>query len=230
VLENQERVGAAIEQTPWTGVVFDVLRDYSVDDLNCDWGMQGTLAMIGRLTRKKNPHCIPVIIHHARPGKLGAASAVGFDRGGFGRNSKVLLGWARAQINVAPYETDNNDVLVIASAKCNNAEEFRPFAVRLASGTKFYHRDDSIDIDEWKERVGSKKPSNKKITIADVVKFVEAIGLDGIEKQKLSIALQDLFGVSRATAYRAIEEAESTKGIVCRKTDDLFVVPKPSSN
>jgi AAA domain-containing protein len=102
VPENQERVGAAIEQFPWTGVIFDVLRDYSVDDLNSDWGMQETLAMIGRLTRKKNPHCIPIIIHHARTGKLAAASAIGFGRGSFGRNSKVLLGWARAQINVAP--------------------------------------------------------------------------------------------------------------------------------
>jgi hypothetical protein len=38
VPENQERITAAIALRPWTGVVFDVLRDYAVDDLSADQG------------------------------------------------------------------------------------------------------------------------------------------------------------------------------------------------
>ena len=64
--------------------------------------MTATLTVIGRITRQGDPQRIPVILHHALTGKSGAARATGFDRGSFGRNSKVLLGWVRSQINVAP--------------------------------------------------------------------------------------------------------------------------------
>ncbi len=177
IAENQERVAKVIEQSRWAGVVFDVLRDYSVDNLSDDEGMQDTLAMISRLVRKNNPHCIIGIAHHARTGKAGAASATGFDRTSFGRNSKVLLGWVRAQINVAPYNPDDNEVLLIASAKCNNAPEFKPFAVRLNLKTMFYERDDSIsemDIAEWNDGVSGNrraKPKKKK-TEEDVLVLV----------------------------------------------------------
>jgi hypothetical protein len=127
--ENQERVAQLISKYCPDVVAFDVLRDVSVENLDADEGMQATLAVISRLCRKDNPQCTPVIAHHARTGKAGAASATGFDRGSFGRNSKVLLGWARAQINVAPYEGDDNEVLLLASAKCNNAPEFENHVV-----------------------------------------------------------------------------------------------------
>lgn len=162
VAENQERIARVIEQREWTGVVFDVLRDYSIDDLNADHGMQETLAAISRLVRKKNPACIPGIAHHARTGKAAAASVSGFDRGSFGRNSKVLLSWVRAQINIAPYQGDDNEVLIIASAKCNNAQEFKPFAARLDFKTMMYERDDSIDIEEWLERIGGNGGANAR--------------------------------------------------------------------
>ena len=37
-----------------------------------------------------------------------SGQGTGFDRGSFGRNTKVLLGWVRSQINVAAYELDND--------------------------------------------------------------------------------------------------------------------------
>ena len=173
IAENQERIVALIDSYPSTGVIFDVLRDFGTDDLNSDHAMQETLATISRLVRKKNPLCIPVIAHHAITGKAGAAKATGFDRGSFGRNSKVLLSWARAQINIAPYQGDDNEVLIIASAKCNNAPEFAPFGVCLDFDTMTYERDDSVDIEEWKELVGnrSSKPKKKK-TPADLLDLV----------------------------------------------------------
>ena len=164
----EERITRIVEERAWTGVVFDVLREYSVDDLSADEGMQETLAVISRLCRKNNPHCIIGIAHHARTGKAGAASATGFDRTSFGRNSKVLLGWVRAQINFAPYNSDDNEVLLVGSAKCNNAPEFKPFAIRLDSNSMFYERDDSIgelDIAEWADGVAGTrraKPKEKK--------------------------------------------------------------------
>jgi hypothetical protein len=49
----------------------------------------------------------------------------------------------RAQINVAPYTPDNS-TLIVASGKCNNAEEFKPFAVTLNTKTMSYEVDESV--------------------------------------------------------------------------------------
>jgi RecA-family ATPase len=98
VLENETRISALIQKREYAGILFDVLRDFQVGDLNGDEGMTATLSVIGRITRQGDPQRIPVILHHALTGKSGAARATGFDRGSFGRNSKVLLGWVRSQI------------------------------------------------------------------------------------------------------------------------------------
>ena len=201
--ENQERVAKLIDLYHPDGVVFDVLRDVSVDDLSADHGMQDTLAVISRLVRKKNPHCIPLIVHHARTGKAGHASATGFDRGSFGRNSKVLIGWVRAQINVAPYNPDDNEVLIIASAKCNNAPEFAPFAVRLDFKTMSYEPDDSIDIEEWKESLAngsSGKSKKKQVSADDVLALVPQ--LDKILKTTLINKAQNAgIGLNRTRGF-----------------------------
>jgi RecA-family ATPase len=116
--ENQQRIDYACAQYKSDIIVWDVLRDFAVDDPNSDRDMQATLSHIGRLTRKHNPKCIAIVIAHARTGRAGSSSAMGADRGSFGRGSKVLFSWVRAQINVAPYSVDDNNTLIIASGKC----------------------------------------------------------------------------------------------------------------
>jgi hypothetical protein len=215
-----------IQDTNPSGVLYDVLRDYGIGDLNSDEGMTATLSAIGRITRQGDPQRIPIVVQHALTGKSGAARATGLDRGSFGRNSKVLVGWARAQINLAPYEADNNEVLVVASGKANNAEEFQLFGIRLDSDTMTYKRDDSIDLDEWKERVGINGNSEaRKVTIAHVVKIVSKVGLTGIAKAKLVASFRRETNCSSATAYRTIDKAELKKAVARRKDDDLYVVP-----
>jgi hypothetical protein len=90
------------------------------------------------------------VIHHAGTGRAGIQKTTGYDRSSFGRNSKVLFSWARAQINVAPALPDSNDLIIIASAKCSNSREFEPFAARLDADTMQYHRDEDFDFDEWR--------------------------------------------------------------------------------
>ena len=70
----------------------------------------------------------------------------------------------RAQINIAAYTPDNK-TLVIASGKCNNAEEFKPFAVTLDPWTMSYAVDESIsdeDIETWLEEMGAATGIKKK--------------------------------------------------------------------
>ena len=225
--ENEARIAALVQETQPNGVVYDVLRDYGIGDLNGDEGMTATLSVISRITRQGDPQRIPLIVHHALTGKSGAARATGFERGSFGRNSKVLHGWVRSQINVAAYEPDSNDVLVIASGKANNAEEFQPFGIWLDPDTMTYERDDSIDLEAWKERVGADtKAQEPRATISTVVEVVEASGLDGIEKSKIVAAIRKESGVSGAYAYRLIDRAEEKKAIVRRKADKFYVVPR----
>jgi hypothetical protein len=138
-----------------------------------------------------------------------------------------LLGWARAQINLAPYEAGSNEVLVVASGKANNAVEFEPFGIRLDPETMTYTRDESVDLEAWKERIGADtKTSTSRATIPTVLEAVEASGLDGIEKSKLVTTIRKESGVSRTYAYRLIDRAEQKKAIVRRKDDKLYVVPR----
>src|SRR4029453_12234256 len=82
--DNQQRIDDACAEQKPDILVWDVLRDFVVDDPNSDRDMQTTLSIIGRLTRKYNPQCIAIVIAHARTGRAGAVSAIGFDRANFG--------------------------------------------------------------------------------------------------------------------------------------------------
>lgn len=220
-----QRIEDAIKEFNPDVVVFDVLRDFATGDLNSDSDMAATCAAIGRITRKGNPKRIPLVIHHALTGKSGAARATGFDRSGFGRNSKVLQGWARAQINIAPHSGEDNEVLIVTSGKANNVQEFQPKAVRLNQDILMYAPDDSIDLDEWRNAVGadakSKAPS---ITVAHVVAAIKESGGDGISKADLQKRLQAETAASRAQCYRLIETAETKRAIHRRRTDSLYVI------
>lgn len=227
--DNRQRIRDLLADFPADVVVYDILRDFGAGDLNTDPDMTETCKAIGRVTRTGNPHRIPLVVHHALTGKAGAARAVGADRGSHGRNSKVLLGWTRAQINLAPYGADNNDVLVIASGKANDAQEFEPFAVRLDSQTMTYERDDTVDLDAWRESVGAGKAAQgPKATVADVFEIVSDSGNGGIEKVAIVSKLKKETGCGRTLAYELVTKAEKSRGehrIVRRKTDKVYVLP-----
>ena len=163
-LANSERIMEAIASIGAAIVVFDPLRDFGSDDLNSDKHMTETLREISRVTKRGNPRRIPLVIHHAGTGRAGIQKTTGFDRSSFGRNSKVLFSWARAQINVAPALADSNDMIIVASAKCSNAREFEPFAVRLNEDTMLYDRDEDFDLNEWRLSLEPSRGADNKPT------------------------------------------------------------------
>jgi AAA domain-containing protein len=163
-VENAGRIANAIAEVAADIVVYDPLRDFGSDDLNSDRYMTETLREISRITKRGNPKRIPLIIHHAGTGKAGIMKATGFDRSSFGRNSKVLFSWTRAQINVSPGLPDDNNVIVISSAKCSNAKEFEPFAAALDQESMLYHRDDDFDLDAWQRSLESPRNGANKLT------------------------------------------------------------------
>jgi hypothetical protein len=174
--ENISRIADAIEATAADIVVFDPLRDFSTDDLNADRHMTETLREISRVTKRGNPKRIPLIIHHAGTGRAGIQKAIGFDRSSFGRNSKVLFSWARAQINVAPALPDDNSTIILTSGKCSNAPEFEPIAARLDEATMLYQRDENFDLNAWRQSVETSRGATPKLTLEAVFEILPAYG------------------------------------------------------
>jgi hypothetical protein len=138
--------------------------------------MTETLREISRITKRGNPKRIPLIIHHAGTGKAGILKATGFDRSSFGRNSKVLFSWTRAQINVSPGLPDDNNVIVISSAKCSNAKEFEPFAAVLDQETMLYHRDVDFDLEAWQHSLEFPRGRADKLTLDLILDLLPATG------------------------------------------------------
>jgi len=191
---SYQAVENAILESKADIVVFDPLRDFTTGSLNDDGDMAEVLALLGQVTKKGNPQRIPLVIHHAGTGKGGIAKATGYDRSSFGRNSKVLFGWTRSQINLAPAYPDSNDVLIVASGKNNNATEFPPFAIRLDPLSKMYDRDDSFDVSKWEGRV-----SGDAVSKPDVDALVNLVREAGgkMDKQKAIEKLRELHATKR---------------------------------
>ena len=119
--ENSERIAAAIARFEAGIVVFDPLRDFGSDDLNSDRYMTEALREIARIVRRGDPHRSAHVLQHAGTGKAGIQKPPGLiARKFWGRNSKVLFSWARAEINVAPGLPDDNSTIILASGKCSN--------------------------------------------------------------------------------------------------------------
>jgi len=164
--------------------------------------MRATLTQLQRIIHHGNPKRAIVVIHHAQTGKAGLAKAVGHDRASFGRNSKVLHSWARGQINVAPLDPANNDLLGFSCGKASNGREFQPFAARLTENM-VYELDASVDVTSAIEDVetGGREP---KVTDDDVCDLCPG---EGISNAKLVERIKATYAASKNTAYRAIESA-----------------------
>jgi hypothetical protein len=142
----------------------------------------------------------------------------------------VVLAWVRSQMNMAPVDPAKNDKIIVASGKCNNAEEFAPFGIGFTPATRTYYRDDEIDVEEWMNTVGGGGGNNnakkaKRASLETVVAIVAQSGSDGIKKNALVDAIMEE-GVSQSQAYRDVDRAEAQKVIVKRKLHYHVAAPK----
>ena len=141
-VDARKRIVEVIQDWKPDVVVGDPLTAFSLGDLNSDQEMLNTARDFGRIVRQGDPRRIPFLIHHARTGKEARAGVAGADRSSYARNSKALYGWTRSQFNVAPIDKDNNERLLFASGKCNNAPEFPKFIIELDPADMFYAKTD----------------------------------------------------------------------------------------
>jgi hypothetical protein len=233
-MENCERISDAITNTEANIVVFDPLRDFGIDDLNSDAHMTETLREIGRLTRRGDVRRVPLVIHHSLTGKSGIQKVIGFDRSSFGRNSKVLFMWTRAQINVAPVRPDDNSVLIIASGKCSNFTEFEPFAVRLDFETMLYSRDEDFDVQQWRDALDGTKSNADKLTLDAVFALVPET--ESTPKNMVIEKLRDK-GIGEKKVRAFLDENTSPNGPIYEwrvkrssKRDEIHLARYPQSD
>lgn len=184
------------------GIIFDSLYDFGIGDLNKDADMRKTVTALTRLTRHRNPKRAMIALHHSITGQAAGAKAVGADRSSFGRNSKVLYNWTRAQINVAPMSEDSNDHLAISCGKCSDGREFAPFAIKLNEESMFYELDSETDVAEWarEKRSGSTAPA---ITAQEVANLCGSSS----KKSELAKKISEAIGCRKDNAYRHIRKA-----------------------
>ena len=208
-LETQEieHIEQAIADHNPHFVAFDPLNTFTSLELNNDRDMKAVVTALSRAVKKGNPHRVPVVIHHSATGKLGAAKAVGWDKSSFGRNSKALFAWTRAQINLAPQDPDNSALMVMACGKNNNGAHFPEMGLMFDEPTGIYQVNPDFDPEEFRQSVGlEKRNDSKKITVtpAQVADLFDG----SIDRAALVRGIIAETGCSRATAYRCFLNAE----------------------
>jgi hypothetical protein len=200
--EACQRIASLIEKLAPDVVCFDPLNCFGQGDLNNDSDMRHTCQAITRISQQSDPRRAVVVLHHALTGRMGAARATGFDRSSFGRNSKLLHAWTRGSINIAPQGPNDNSRLVVSCGKCSNGEEFATFGIRLNRATMTYEADADFNLHDWEAGV---QDGRKREPLDELLDLCQA------EPCTRPAAVKKLIerGVSRATAYRTLKEAES---------------------
>ena len=206
--EAVANIESVIKRLAPDNIVIDPLNDFAVGDPNKDADMKITVQALARICRKGNPKRAILILHHAITGRAGAARATGFDRASFGRNSKALFAWTRAQINIAPVDAESNERLIFACGKCSNGREFQTFAVRLNPDTMIYEVDPTVDISQWEQEITGAK---KKRTASP--ELVRELAHDKPTKAELVKRIRAEVGCGHSAAYDAVEIAERRKTI-----------------
>ena len=217
--DNQKHIQDAITDSKCDGVIWDSLYNFGIGDLNKDTDMSATCLTISRLSKSKNPERAIVVLHHALTGKAAAGRSTGYDRMSFARNSKVLLAWTRAQINVSPGTPDSNATIVISCGKCSNGQEFSTFAATLNPQTMLYSVDPEFSIEDWKSDVQGKTDHGP---IMSPEQTKDLCHFSGMDKSELAKAIMLDCGCYKGSAYRYILRAEKAKTITLRKSDGRY--------
>lgn len=211
---DRTRILATLEAWPADVVVVDPLRDAGRGDPNKDGDMIETCQGIAAVVRCSNPRRATLVIHHGRTGASEASKVFGDDAASFGRNSKVLNGWLRSQINVAPAGVDSPNVVIVGCGKNSNGPKWEPFAARFEPESMTYRRlrASEFDLDAWAARMAGGKRSKAALpTPEQVAEVVQKAGGEvegGVNSPAGLIGLiRKKFKVSRPDAQQAVSEA-----------------------
>jgi hypothetical protein len=226
-LENPEEssgIASAIAEHNPTFVAFDPLNTFTSMELNSDKDMKSLLCSLSRIVKAGNPQRVPVVLHHSLTGKAGAAKAVSWDKASFGRNSKALFAWTRAQINLAPLDPERPECVLMACGKNNNGKMFPEMGIILDEGTGIYRIDPDFDAEKFRQDVGieSKKPKKKDLSPAEVA----AMFTTSIVRNVLLAQVQEVTGCEYSRACDIVKRAKEAGTIIAdRPVNPTYTKP-----
>lgn len=214
-LASLGRIEAAISEHQPDVVVFDPLNTFTSLDLNKDQDMKAVTRAISGVVWKGNRDRALIVVHHSLTGKAGAAKAVGWDGSSYGRNSKALYNWSRAQINVAPRDPDDPNLLVVAVGKNNNGQKVAPIGVVYVEARGIYCQDTNFDLSSFKESVGIEDAKSSKASISspEVAELIDGES----SKSDLVRRIMAETGVAKSRAYEIVDKAEREKAIIRKR-------------
>ena len=202
--EQLVRIEQLIQQTEPTIVIVDPFRDVGVGDLNTDVDMTFTCKTLKEIVSQGNVDRCLIVVHHSRTGRAGMM--LRYDKSSFNRNSKVLFGWTRAQLNILP-GTPTYDKLVIDCGKNNDGKQFEPFAVKLNLETMMYELDPGFNFEEWQKEIAGKADRNAgKAFTLDRLKAMEKVSLP---YGKMIEAICDFLGCKSSKADKLLDAGTS---------------------
>jgi hypothetical protein len=220
--KNARDLESAIRERNPIGVAFDPLNEIGIGDLSKDVDMQATCCEIGRISRAGNPERAIVIAAHAITGLAGMKKAWGFEAAGFGRGSKVLQFWTRAQINAIP-ATEDHSILGLICGKNNDGKMFSPFAVRLNPDTMIYEPNPDFDMEAFQEHLTTtekkKKPKFNVEMVKELVKFSGELDMAGLAK-----LIQKKTGCGKSRSYELVHEGRKAKIFRFHRNTELYAL------
>ncbi len=221
--QNRRRLEAVIKEVAPDVVAFDPLSSFAKGSLNSDSTIRAVCKAITEISRRGNPDCSIIVVHHALTGKAGAKKATGMDRSSFGKGSKELHSWARGQINIAPRSEDDPRKLIISCGKNSDGAEFAPFGVRLNTATMIYELDPDFGRETAAECM--REDGNKPSPLA-VLKLLEQ---NPMKSPQLVKALTSECRCGKSSAYMLISSALDKKLVQKLPSGELAPVTKPAA-
>jgi hypothetical protein len=205
-------------------LVADPWGEIQFGDPNNDLDTRQSIRELLKICTHINPKMGQVILHHARTGRANISQAAGWDKGNFGKGSKALYSGARAVINLAPGDAEDNSKLVMVCAKSNDAPPFEARGIKLVEDTMTYEIDIDFDLDAWQNDLeGKRQPGNSKGSIQDVV---DGVGAGKTTYKELIKYLADKNQMASRTADKWIGKAIKSGYLRKRKNGDYVLSGK----
>jgi len=191
-------------------IIFDPFADMVDGDENSTADVVASLRTLRRIHRIGAPEAAGIIIHHARTGAANVLQAGNnYSAGNFGRGAKALYSRVRCELQLAPGDADDSNLILLACGKANDCEKFKPRGIVFDPETFTYAVDPNFDLEAWRSDVAGNR-TNKAVSVADVVTVVmELCPHQGVEVKAGVIceAVEAATGVKSRTIKKRIKEA-----------------------
>jgi len=207
--DSKSRMTAALQEAQPDLVILDPLADMIDGDESKTPDMIATLRALREVQRQGCREAAILIIHHSRSGADNVAIAGDrYNAGAFGRGSKAFYSRVRCELQLAPGDKDDGNLLVLACGKANNTVPFKARGIVFDPETFTYSVDPSFDLEAWRSNVHGKRKETA-ITVADVVEAVRELAPEiGAQTTRKEVwKFLEGNGASKRTVQDRIKEA-----------------------